>query len=69
MKAVVFAYHEVGARCLQALLDGGSTEAPDLASWLGQLESQYAMAEQRVSHAGAAGSGPDAGPDQETTFF
>ena len=23
MKAVVFAYHEVGARCLQALLDGG----------------------------------------------
>lgn len=23
MKAVVFAYHEIGARCLQALLDGG----------------------------------------------
>ena len=23
MKAVVFAYHEVGARCLQALLDAG----------------------------------------------
>ena len=23
MRAVVFAYHEVGARCLQALLDGG----------------------------------------------
>ena len=23
MRAVVFAYHEVGARCLQTLLDGG----------------------------------------------
>jgi methyl-accepting chemotaxis protein len=54
---------------LQALLDGGSADAHDLQSWLGRLETQYAMPDQRVSHVGAAGTGPGTGSAQETTFF
>lgn len=54
---------------LQALMAEGGADAPDLQSWLERLESQYAMADQRQSHAGAQGDGTGAGPDQETTFF
>jgi hypothetical protein len=54
---------------LQGLLAGNGAEVPDLPSWLGRLESQYAMTDQRQSHAGAQGDGTGAGPDQETTFF
>ncbi len=52
---------------LQALLDGRSAESPGLQSWLSRLETQYAMADQRASHAGVAGEA--CGQDQETTFF
>jgi len=54
---------------LQALIAEGGANAPDLPSWLRRLEDQYAMADQRQSHVGAQGNSPEAGPDQETTFF
>ena len=52
---------------LQEVVDGSMTDSPDLQAWLARLETQYAMADQRQSHAGAPGAG--AGADQETTFF
>lgn len=52
---------------LQESLKGDAQDAPDLQAWLARLEDQYAMAEQRHSHAGAADAGPDA--DNELTFF
>jgi methyl-accepting chemotaxis protein len=52
---------------MQEVVDGRSAESPDLQAWLARLESQYAMADQRQSHAGAPDVG--AGADQETTFF
>jgi hypothetical protein len=60
---------EADMASLQAMLDGRTPEAPDLQLWLGRLEAQYAMADQRHSHAGAPGTGPAGGADQETTFF
>lgn len=54
------------ARLLAAMQTQGA-ELPDLADWLTNLEAQYAMAEQRNSHAGAPGAA--SGADQETTFF
>lgn len=60
---------EADMASLQAMLDGHSAEAPDLQLWLDRLEAQYAMADQRHSHAGAQGTGPAGGADQETTFF
>lgn len=55
------------ARLQQALAthDGA---VPDLPTWLSQLESQYAMAEQRENHQVGADDAPDAG-NNETTFF
>jgi hypothetical protein len=52
---------------LQESLDGGASEMPELQAWLSRLEDQYAMAEQRQSHAGGTDAGPAA--DNETTFF
>ncbi len=52
---------------LQAVVDGQSPDSPDLQAWLARLETQYAMSDQRQSHAGTANDG--AGADQETTFF
>ena len=52
---------------LQEVVDGRCTDSPDLPDWLARLETQYAMADQRQSHAGAPDGG--AGADQETTFF
>jgi methyl-accepting chemotaxis protein len=54
---------------LRALLEDKGAEVPALAFWLEQLESQYAMTDQRQSHAQDAGGGGAAGSDQETTFF
>jgi hypothetical protein len=54
---------------LQALIAENGADAPDLPVWLRRLEDQYAMADQRQSHVGVQGASPDAGPDQETTFF
>lgn len=52
---------------LQDMVDGRCSDTPDLQEWLTRLETQYAMADQRQSHAGAPDGG--AGADQETTFF
>lgn len=52
---------------LQELVDGSSADTPDLQAWLARLEDQYAMADQRNSHAGAQNAAP--GADEETTFF
>jgi methyl-accepting chemotaxis protein len=54
---------------LQVLMDGDAADVPNLQHWLGRLETQYAMVDQRAIHAGEAGTAPYAGPDQETTFF
>ncbi|RFO96581.1 hypothetical protein DIC66_13175 [Rhodoferax lacus] len=54
---------------LQDVADGRVTDTPELQAWLSRLESQYAMADQRQSHAGAQEPGGGAGADQETTFF
>ena len=51
---------------LQEVVEGRADELPELHAWLARLESQYAMDEQRQSHAGAAGGAAD---DHETTFF
>jgi methyl-accepting chemotaxis protein len=53
---------------LLAALQGASGPAPELDTWLTQLESQYAMAEQRDDHAGRAVQAGEA-PGDETTFF
>lgn len=55
------------ARLQQALVAPIGT-VPDLQTWLGQLESQYAMAEQRKDHSGAQADAP-AADSNETTFF
>lgn len=52
---------------LQDALEGRSTETPDVQAWLQRLEAQYAMSDQRHSHAGAPNAAP--GADDETTFF
>jgi hypothetical protein len=44
-----------------------SEPLPELQAWLSQLESQYAMSEQRQTHNGGDGSGAD--DSKETTFF
>jgi ABC-type transporter Mla subunit MlaD len=53
---------------LQAVVEGRLADTPDLQEWLTRLETQYAMADQRQSHAGGA-HGDGGGADQETTFF
>jgi len=53
------------ARLLE-VAEGRAADIPALAEWLGRLETQYAMADQRQSHAGTAGTGA---ADIETTFF
>jgi hypothetical protein len=52
---------------LQDVVDGRTTDTPDVQGWLTRLETQYAMADQRHSHAGASEGGAAAG--EETTFF
>lgn len=56
------------ARLQEALLapDG---QASDLARWLAQLESQYAMSEQRQDHTGVASTVSATDQGNETTFF
>jgi len=54
---------------LQDAVTGKESSIPDLTAWLARLESQYAMAEQRQDHNGAAPAGDGAGADNETTFF
>lgn len=53
---------------LQEALAVPGAAVPELKAWLGQLESRYAMAEQRENHTGAAAvrSEPES---NETTFF
>lgn len=52
---------------LQQVLDGTLSDIPQIEQWMVQLESQYAMAEQRDTHAGLRGA-EAAGP-KETDFF
>jgi hypothetical protein len=52
---------------MQQVLDGESTDVPQIQEWLAQLESRYAMAEQRISHHGADGA--DSAGGKETDFF
>lgn len=52
---------------LQQVLDGGLSDVPQIEHWMAQLESQYAMAEQRDNPAGT--SGADAAGPKETEFF
>jgi hypothetical protein len=54
---------------LQEVVDGRISDTPELQAWLVRLEAQYAMADQRQSHAGAQDAAPGAGTEQETTFF
>jgi len=54
---------------LQEVVDGRSQDTPDLQSWLVRLEAQYAMSDQRQSHAGPQATATGTGADQETTFF
>jgi ABC-type transporter Mla subunit MlaD len=51
---------------LQSAIEGKSAELPELDAWLAQLESLYAMEEQRQNHSGNVTGGAD---DKETTFF
>ena len=53
---------------LQAALAADQGSVPDLDTWLVQLQSQYAMADQRASHTGTANPVDETGND-ETTFF
>ena len=53
---------------LQDALQGGAP-APELDAWLAQLESQYAMSEQRVIHSEIAGTECAQDDSNETTFF
>ncbi len=52
---------------MQQVLNGESTDVPQIHEWLAQLESRYAMAEQRISHHGAGGA--DTAGGKETDFF
>jgi len=52
---------------LQQVLDGSLSDIPQIEHWMAQLESQYAMAEQRDTHAGLRGA-EAAGP-KEADFF
>jgi hypothetical protein len=52
---------------MQQVLDGGLADIPQIGQWLAQLESQYAMAEQRLSHHGTPGADTPGG--RETDFF
>ena len=54
---------------LQAAFSSGGANAPQLATWLAQLESQYAMAEQRTDHHAPNGQRPADNSSNETTFF
>ena len=54
------------ARLQEAL--GAGAEVPAVAEWLERLQAQYAMAEQRDSHA-APGAAPAGAADTDTTFF
>jgi len=58
------------ARLQQTFADPANAP-PALAAWLEQLESQYAMAEQRDSHGSEAHDAPPApaGEGKEATFF
>lgn len=51
---------------LQRVVNGQEPAIPELQSWLSELESHYAMAEQRNDSGGSAGAGADS---NETTFF
>lgn len=53
---------------LQQVLSGQARDIPDLPTWMARLESQYAMSEQRFSHADGTGEQAD-GAGDETTFF
>ena len=53
---------------LQDVVQGRLQDIPQLGDWLGRLETQYAMADQRNSHAGSQ-NGVSGGSDIETTFF
>ena len=52
---------------LQTVVNGQEPLIPELSSWLADLESHYAMAEQRQNHSSVAGAS-DA-DSNETTFF
>jgi methyl-accepting chemotaxis protein len=54
---------------LQAALQAADGPPPDLGLWLEQLESQYAMSEQHVDHAGLAENVTALDKSNETTFF
>ena len=54
---------------LQEVVEGQGSDIPDLPSWLTRLEAQYAMSDQRQSHAGTAQAGAGGRADEETTFF
>ena len=54
---------------LQDVAEGRSQDIPQLADWLNRLETQYAMADQRQSHAGAQDATTGGAADIETTFF
>jgi len=52
---------------LQQVLDGRLSDVPQIEHWMAALESQYAMAEQRDTHAGTRGAA--AAGSTETDFF
>ena len=52
---------------LQQVLDGRVSDVPQIEHWMAALESQYAMAEQRETHAGTPGA--EAAGSKETDFF
>jgi methyl-accepting chemotaxis protein len=52
---------------LQSVFNGHESAIPELQTWLADLESHYAMAEQRNNHGGSADAG--AADNNETTFF
>lgn len=54
---------------LQDALSADATSVPTLATWLEQLESQYAMAEQRKDHQNGNADAGGASDSNETTFF
>ena len=51
---------------LQQVLDGRLSDVPQIEHWMAALESKYAMAEQRDTHAGTRGS--EAAGSTETDF-
>ena len=54
---------------LQSVFTGSGAPAPDLAQWLGRLESQYAMNEQHQDHPASVAGSPADTDSNETTFF